>query len=594
MNMIHILPPEEATKIAAGEVIDRPAALVREFMDNAIDAGAELVEVSIEGGGITRTEVSDDGHGMSCEDLELCCLTHATSKIRSLSDLDTSKSLGFRGEALAAAAAVSCVEILTGTENHDNNSRLKAWKLLSLPGKAIQIEAASRTRGTSIRAMGLFDSIPARKRFLKREGSEAVLCRNVFYDKAMAFPDIGFRFFQDGKLKAFLPPHASFKERFVKIALNESQTAKQVSSADQFVYEISAKGHGYEVIMVFGGPELSRQDRRQQYIFANGRRIQDYSLVQALEFGLRGLFPNGTHPIGAIFVNIDPALADFNIHPAKKEVRFLDSGAIHHSITSSLENFRQRIFTHVSDDSNYEYDKSIKEQTELLQEQTNFDQKPAAFSAKAFTAQDSSAITAQISSASSLNAAQAPVSYNGLRLIGRVFDLFILVEYNEKLIIIDQHAAHERILYNSLIDKPIPDQELLVPIPFQTDSKEDDLFLETRQKELAGLGIKIEKDELHSKGAWRIDALPSGWDLSADDTVKKILSLKTADKNLADKWLISLSCTKAVKDGDYLDDESAIALAEKALNLNDLHCPHGRPILFEISLKEMLKAVKRT
>ena len=579
MKMINILPPEEARKIAAGEVIDRPSALIREFMDNALDAGAANIEVSIEGGGVARTEVSDDGHGMSREDLELCCLTHATSKIRTLADLDSSLSLGFRGEALAAAAAVTRLEILTSMDG------LKAFKLESWPGKEISIEQGRRKKGTSVRAMGLFDTIPARKRFLKREGSEAVLCRNVFNDKALAFPDIGFRFFRDSKLKTFLPPHVSFKERFTKIALNEKESALS-AGAEKLVFEITARGEGFEVIIVFAGPELSRGDRRGQYIFANGRRIQDFSLIQALEYGLRGLFPNGVHPVGAVFVNIDPALADFNIHPAKREVRFLDPGAIHHSITTTLENFRRKTFTRIYDIPaagpetfpegnafNFEYNKENDYRTGIK------------------------APAAPASGVLALQAAETPPAYatehftgNGLRLVGRIFDLFILVEYNEKLIIIDQHAAHERILYNSLIANPVTEQELLVPIPFQTENEDDDRFLESRQKDLAGLGIRIEKDG----DGWRIDTLPAGWRVSASQTIKEILGLKTAGKNMAEKLTISLSCARAVKDGDYLDDESALVLAEQALRLTDLHCPHGRPILFEIERGEMLKAVKRT
>jgi DNA mismatch repair protein MutL len=213
MAIIQILPPEEAKKIAAGEVIDRPAALVREFMDNALDAGATLVEVSVDGGGMTRTEVTDDGEGMDRPDLELCCLTHATSKIRSVSDLDSAETLGFRGEALAAAAAVSHLEILSSRDG------IEAWKLETGPGKDLSLERSRRTRGTSVRALGLFDSIPARKRFLKREGSEAAACRSIFNDKALVFPDRSFRFMQDGRLKVFLPPDSSYLARFGKITL---------------------------------------------------------------------------------------------------------------------------------------------------------------------------------------------------------------------------------------------------------------------------------------------------------------------------------------------------------------------------------------
>ncbi|MDR1445398.1 MAG: DNA mismatch repair endonuclease MutL, partial [Treponema sp.] len=206
---IQVLPPEEARKIAAGEVIDRPAALIREFIDNAIDAGGTEIEVSIEGGGARRAEVTDNGEGMDREDLAACWLTHATSKIRSLKDLDTACSLGFRGEALAAAAAVAGLEILSSTGGRE------AWQLSVGPGgNTPVINQSMRTKGTSVRAIGLFDSIPARKRFLKREGTEANLCKQAFLDKAAAFPGITFRFYQEGRLVCFLPAAASLKERF--------------------------------------------------------------------------------------------------------------------------------------------------------------------------------------------------------------------------------------------------------------------------------------------------------------------------------------------------------------------------------------------
>ncbi|MDR3146402.1 MAG: DNA mismatch repair endonuclease MutL, partial [Treponema sp.] len=228
---IRVLPPEEARKIAAGEVIDRPAALVREFLDNAIDAGSALIEVVIEGGGIRRTEVIDDGLGMNREDLALCWYTHATSKIRSVDDLNTAETLGFRGEALAAAAAVSRLEILSCTGDGE------AWFLETGAGMGdspggMRISRSRRTRGTTVRALGLFDTIPARKRFLKREGAEAGLCRQAFIDKALAFPGIAFRFLQDGKLRLFFPPAASLKERYALALLSPDEGA--------FLHEISA------------------------------------------------------------------------------------------------------------------------------------------------------------------------------------------------------------------------------------------------------------------------------------------------------------------------------------------------------------------
>jgi DNA mismatch repair protein MutL len=279
---IHILPPHEARKIAAGEVIDRPAALVREFLDNAIDSGATEIDVNVEAGGRSRVEVTDNGEGMSRDDLLLCRLPHATSKIHSLDDLSSSRTLGFRGEALAAAAAVARLEILSSTDGRE------AWLLTSEPGDGRSaLTPATRTAGTSVRALGLFDTIPARKRFLKRESSEGALCRHAFLDKALAFPERAFRFTVDGRLKDYLPP-APAKERFARTILTGNE--------DAFLHEIAAAGDGFAMTILIGGPELHRPDKRRQYIFANRRRIWDYSLLQALEYGVQGWFPNGTHP----------------------------------------------------------------------------------------------------------------------------------------------------------------------------------------------------------------------------------------------------------------------------------------------------------
>jgi DNA mismatch repair protein MutL len=599
-SRIQILPPEEARKIAAGEVIDRPAALVREFIDNAIDAGSSQIEVCLEEGGIRRVEVSDNGNGMGKEDLELCCYTHATSKIRSLEDLNTAETLGFRGEALAAAAAVSRLEILSSIDGRE------AWLLKNGPGNSPQLIQARRVRGTSVRALGLFDTIPARKRFLKREGSEAGLCRQIFLEKAMAFPDLMFRFVQDGRLKTFLPPVSSFKERYAQALLDRNEVP--------FLHEISAQGQGFSIIIVAGGPELYRQDRRQQYVFANGRRIQDFSLLQALEYGLQGWFPNGTHPVGAIYLDIDPSLADFNIHPAKREVRFRDSGAIHHAITSTLLDFsrRRNIADSVRDqpreggfafdledggsgkngpDRSYPAGISSRGSGPLAMEALL--EKPPIFVPPPGRGWDRETSVYE----------QAPV-YNrdtpagesggaaegaGVRIAGRLFDLFILAERGDRLFIIDQHAAHERILYDRFLYGPISRQELLVPIPFSTESDEDDKFLTLRREDLAKLGVIMVREE----GGWRIEALPDGWRLSDAETVRSILDLRTAGENIAERWAATLSCHGAIKDGDYLDDASALTLAEEALKLQVPRCPHGRPIWFELSRNDLLRAVRR-
>jgi DNA mismatch repair protein MutL len=603
--LIQVLPPEEARRIAAGEVIDRPAALVREFLDNAIDAGGGLIEVIIEEGGIRLTEVVDDGGGMGKEDLELCWLTHATSKIRSLDDLRTATTLGFRGEALAAAAAVSRLEILSSLDGRE------AWKLSvgTIDKNEAVIEQGNRARGTSVRALGLYDTIPARKRFLKRPGNEAAACRQIFNEKALAFPGTAFRFTQDGDLKSFLPPVSSLKERFCQIYLEEQEGS--------FLHEIAANGNGFSVSVVAGGPELARGDRRLQFVFANARRIQDFSLLQALEYGLQGWFPNGSHPLGAVFVTIDPALADFNIHPAKREVRFADSGAIHHAISSSLADFCRR----------YNMAESFRgspQQDAPPAKEFSFGDKRGTYSGSGpyggppsprRSLSDIYAMEALLSrppdfaplpgregtppnGVGTIAEETAPYTpddtsrydaHYTARYLGRLFGLFILVEKGDRLYAIDQHAAHERILYDRFIAGPIARQELLVAIPFNTESPEDDRFLGEKRGELAELGIVLKKNDQ----GWLIEALPAGWKLSDRETVAEILALKTAGENLARHWATTLSCHRAVKEGDFLDEETALALAEEAFALPVTRCPHGRPIWFEIGRQDLLRAVKR-
>jgi len=615
---IAILPPQEAMRIAAGEVIDRPSALVREFLDNAIDAGSLNIEVNIEEGGCKKVEVSDDGSGMTCEDLEICSLTHATSKIRGLDDLNTSHTLGFRGEALAAVCAVARLEIITSVDGRE------AWRLETGPGEnhSLSIEQTRRTKGATVRALNLYETIPARKRFLKREGSEAALCRQVFIEKALAFNNINFRYVQDGKLKDFLPAVNSKKERFSAAVLQTGE--------ENFLHEINVTGSSFSAVIVIGGPELYRSDRRQLYIFANGRRVQDYSLVQAVEYGSQGWFPNGVHPVAAVYVEVDPSLADFNIHPAKREVRFRDPGAIHQAVSGGVKNFFHSYFLshgeqrakseeqreessrrgaeaqrgedgkeerkEEREESSYgeEQRAESKEQREFsfsYNNKSNFDITRNRKEFENILNNNSASLRSRTEGSTRLGESSSSNNspYGDMRYAGKIFDLFILMEWGDKLYIIDQHAAHERILYNKFLEGPIPKQELLAPIPFSTESDEEDAFLSANSEELSRLGVEIKKDG----DSWSITALPADWRMGDSQTVKEILELRTAGENMAKRWAATCCCKAAIKDGDLLDDETAFALGKSALLLPDPRCPHGRPVWTEISKEALFKAVRR-
>jgi DNA mismatch repair protein MutL len=572
--MIRILPPEEAKKIAAGEVIDRPAALVREFIDNALDSGASNIELSTEEGGIGKVEVIDDGSGMNRDDLSLCVKTHATSKIQTLDDLSRATTLGFRGEALAAAAAVAQLEIITSADGRE------AW-LLETGGGEEKITQTRRVKGTSIRAYRLFESIPARKRFLKRESAEAALCRQTFIEKALAFPGVTFRFVQDAALKLhLLPCPGNPQKRFGELFFTAAER--------NFIHTITTEGKGFTITVIFGGPELYRLDRRHQYIFANKRRIQDWGIMQAFEYGLSGFFPNNSHPVGAVFIDIDPALADFNIHPAKREIRFADAASIHHAVTSALRAFTQK--AHPAANS-LAAEAALSGEAALPMEMQPPVKAPMAYPAAPEKWEPTVAESKPIFKTA-----------GHIRFIGRALGLFIIVEKKNRLYIIDQHAAHERLLYNHYASTPITAQELLVAIPFAASGAEEENFLLKKQDELKKLGIVIKKDDEDAaggEGAWRIEALPAGWKSNDRETIQEILSLCSSGENLSKRWAAALACRSAIKDGDWLDDASAYELAEAALALEEEtgqlpRCPHGRPLWKELSREELFKAVRRS
>ncbi|MCL2481713.1 MAG: DNA mismatch repair endonuclease MutL, partial [Spirochaetaceae bacterium] len=319
MGNIKILEKSVALKIAAGEVIDRPASVLRELLDNSIDAGSSEISVYIESAGIKEIRVIDNGAGMDEEDLKLSVIQHATSKIETAEDLFNIHTLGFRGEALSSIAASSRLEIITG---QDNNSKGKMLKTDS--SGEINITTSASRKGTTISVKDLFYAIPARKQFLKNPSSETNLCKNIFYEKAATRPDIIFKLYIDGVLIQMLGLGA-LKERIF-----ECYNAAFRDKA--FLYEIEETNYGrYSIKGVVADPAIYRKDRKFIHIYLNGRRIQDYSLIQAVTYGYSEFMPGGHFPSAFIFIENDPSLVDFNIHPAKKEARIKNIQQIHHS-----------------------------------------------------------------------------------------------------------------------------------------------------------------------------------------------------------------------------------------------------------------------
>lgn len=627
---VRTLNPEVARKIAAGEVIDRPNAIIRELMDNSIDAGASSITVEICGGGIDKIRIIDDGSGMTQEDLQNCARPHATSKIESEIDLMNLSTLGFRGEALASIAAVARLSIQSG-----------GFKMRASITEDHIIEAVAPIKGTIVQSEGLFENFPARRQFLKRPATEGIMCRNTFIEKALARPDIAFRFVTDGETKLNLPAGQSIKERFVM--------ANNYSEGPELFYEFSQSSGGenpeWSFTVVIGEPAVSRTNKKEIFIYANGRRIQEYSLVQAVEYGGQGFFPNGTYPVAAVFVQVRPDLIDFNIHPAKREARFSDISALHHGLSSRI-----RTFFHQYTYSNFKEDKPADEERE---QEFNFTPEiPNTNSESPVTASDpvyekhisyktsetkaealsdfrskylgikssglsgnggaagnrsstanysttrnlaEQALAAAAGSGGKENEAASTLSSKTqkIRYIGPCLGTFLLAEKNNSLYIIDQHAAHERILFDRLMSSQgnAPRQPLLIPYKIKTESKTQDNQLEKLKAELNRIGFETEHS---SDGLWEIKTIPDRWTGTEYDLRTLLFVKQVEPKEIIRSIAAMTACKAAVKDGYVLDDITATRLVEQAFTLEDPHCPHGRPIYTVISRDKLFELVKRT
>ena len=362
------LSPEVARKIAAGEVIDRPNAVVRELLDNAIDSGASSITLEIAGGGIDKIRITDDGCGMTKEDLIACAKPHATSKISTETDLLSLSTLGFRGEALASIASVSRLEITTRREDNP------AWHLEASLTQDNVITQGVLEKGTIVQSQALFENFPARRVFLKRPSSEANLCKQTFIEKSLPNPHINFKFINDGSLKLDLPATESLIQRCIQ--------AMELKVSEKLFFQIEGKdatNNEWSYKLIIGDSSIYKNDKKNIHIFVNGRKIVEYSLVQAIEYGVEGSFPNGTHPVACLFLNIDSKLVDFNIHPAKREARFKDLSQIHHSISSSVKNIflqsnKKAMFESTEKQNTFDYqdDEQKSTYTKITQEKSNY------------------------------------------------------------------------------------------------------------------------------------------------------------------------------------------------------------------------------
>ena len=589
MSPIQVLPSDLVNQIAAGEVVERPASVVKELVENAIDAGATSIEVRLEHGGRTLIEVRDNGCGMSEADAQLAVERHATSKIASFEDLTRVQTLGFRGEALPSIASVSR---FTLTTSPDESGAAIELQLDPLTGRRT-VRPAARDRGTTISVRELFENVPARRKFLRSADAEYRAVVAIITSYALPLASRAFRLEHNGRVVLDLPPAVTGRERVLQIIGSES--AENLADIDIRIGETRAAGLVTQGIR-FGS-------RRNQFFFVNGRLVKDRVLTHAANRAAEAFDFDG-HPAIVLFLDIPPQLVDVNVHPAKTEVRFRDSSQVHVAVEQGI---RRALGTAEEGAALIEASaplQAVHPQTTSSQlfPPQRFDEPGPRWTA-AFTPlfQKESLVQPPVERAgeagafrrdepSTLVLDDAPQlgDLKG-RVIGQYRLSYILLDTPGGLRLVDQHVAHERVLYDrylARIEAHAPlSQQLLTPLIYETGAAEC-AILESHLEELRGVGFDIER---FSGNAFAISAVPT--ELPRGDVdlfLRKLLDASMEEKtshlvHVRDRITASLACQAAIKVHRPLGgEEMARLVAELLDSSNPFACPHGRPIIVDI------------
>lgn len=538
---IQILPPEVAERIAAGEVVERPESVVKELIENALDAGAAAIQIEIKNGGLSLMRVSDDGAGIPRAAAPLVFARFATSKIRTIADLAAIRTLGFRGEALAAIATVANVEIVTRATNETAGTRITA-------SDPTQIESTASPIGTSVTVRGLFYNTPARRKFIKSPLRESELIQKTIVRYALAYPAVAFKFITDGREK-FAAPSGTLLER-VAHALGRDGAAEMI--------EITWEAIDLRVSGYISRPTIGRSRRDAQFFFVNGRPIRAGLLAVMLERPYAGRLPPGRHPLAVIQIEIDPQYVDVNAHPRKAEVRFAQERSVYGAVARAVA------------DALSEY--PVNEYGE-----------DGAYFAMPFAAPGMvNEMGAEYAQGELLQAlAQAHRSY-------------IIAQSAHGVVIVDQHAAHEQVLFEQLL-RGEAHQELTPPARFEVTAREVNTLKEIMPI-LAESGWEIEP---FGGTSFLIRAVPAplvGQDIRALLTmlIEEATRYHRNDDELCERLAAKAACVAAVKAGD------ALLLSQMQQLLNDFAqswspatCPHGRSAVVSLSLEELARRFGR-
>ncbi len=583
---IRLLDEQLINKIAAGEVIERPASIVKELVENSLDAGSTRIKIKILGGGIDEIEIEDNGCGILLEDLPLAFLRHATSKISQEEDLQHILTMGFRGEALPSIASVSRIELYSRAAEEDGvYLRIEG-------GQILQQGAAPAPYGTRIIIKNLFYNTPARRKFLKSPVTEGAHIHDLVWRYALSRPDVSFTYTSERKAYFKTPGNKS---------LHDALTAIYGADFSSNLFEVDYSGDVYSLKGLISSPEVTRSSRKHQQFFVNQRPIRSPLLYRAVDTAYRGMLLSREFPVVFLSITMDPSLVDVNVHPQKSEVRFREEQTIFRIV--------QEVMRSALSARDYHAGKNLLESEpghELKTRDASDSHIPLIGStAPGFRNWDLGNTVSSLNPAKNLMrdttehesaAFEEAAKYRDMRIIGQVFRSYILLEKDDSLWMADQHAAHERILFSRLQNEYTGSsgsvQALAFPATLELSRNQIDL-IENHRDAFQELGFDIQIIGHRSIAIHAVPVLASG---KEKDVVLDILD-KLEKGEAADfkrETLASMACKSAVKAGTVLStEEMAKIISDLFVSADYKHCPHGRPTIIRLSREDMAHMFKR-
>lgn len=589
--MIQVLDSDTINQIAAGEVIERPAAVVKELVENSIDAGATSVTIEIKEGGLSFIRITDNGAGIAKEEIPTAFLRHATSKIQTKEDLLTVQSLGFRGEALSSIAAVAQVELITRRAEDITGAR---YEIAGGTEKGLQ--EIGCPEGTTFVVRNLFYNTPARRKFLKSKTTEGSYVQDLVLRYSLAHADIRFHFITDGKSRLQTSGDGKLK---TNIFYNYGPDITKC------MIPVEVSEHGMTLSGFIGKPELSRGNRAFMNYFVNGRYIKSNVISSAIEHAYKNYMMNHRYPFTALMLSIDSSFLDVNVHPTKMEVRFTNQEEVYNLFLQAVTNALQQIS--LIPEVSLEKETTGEKKTELpvLQKKS-----PEPFETVR-TAKEEKMPVPKLSEEPHYSYVQKsftpeeikPEEENELpqfRIIGQIFATYWLIEYDAQLLIIDQHAAHEKVLYEKLMkqlsEKEGLTQNLAAPVVASLSEREAEVLQENKDV-FERLGFRIEH---FGEKDYLITGVPADFlNVASKELFIDILdSLSESGRHGQSEEVLercaSMSCKAAVKGNHIMSYEEARQLIGQMLLMEQpYHCPHGRPTTIAISKQEFEKKFKR-